>query len=124
MKYLVMLVVDDMEKCPSLFEAWEAAGVSGITIFESTGLGRIRRAFGYRDDLPLMPSLRNLMQSREAHHRTLLALVREEAMIDRLIEATESILGNLNEPDTGILFALPVARVHGIGGWQEGESDE
>ena len=78
--YLVIFVVDEIEHCPELFDAWEEIGVTGVTIIESTGLGRIRRAAGYRDDLPLMPSLRNLLQTQEEHHRTLMVLVKEEAI--------------------------------------------
>jgi hypothetical protein len=88
--------------------------VAGITILESTGLGRIRQGENLRDDLPLMPSLRNLLQTREEHHRTMFTIVNDEQMIDRIFEATERVLGNLNEPNKGILFAVPVARAFGV----------
>jgi len=114
MNYLVIAVVDELEKCPTLMEAWESAGVRGITILESTGLGRIRQGQSLRDDLPLMPSLRNLFQTREEPHRTLFTVVRDEAMVDRIFEATESVLGDLSKPNIGIIFALPVARAMGI----------
>ncbi len=119
MNYLVMLVVDELEHCPAIFDAWEEIGVTGVTILESTGLGRIRRASGYRDDLPLMPSIRNLLQAQEEHHRTLMVLVKKEATIDKIVAATESIIGDLNEPHTGVLFVMPVLRVVGIPGWDE-----
>ena len=114
MNYMVIAVIDELAKCPSILEAWEATGVAGVTILESTGLGRIRKGQGFMDDLPLMPSLRNLMQTREEHHRTLFTVVRDEAMVDRIFEATEMVLGDLKEPNKGILFALPVARTFGI----------
>jgi hypothetical protein len=118
MAYLLMLIVDDLDQCPAIFDAWEAIGITGITILESTGLGRIRKASGYRDDLPLMPSLRNLLQSREEHHRTLMTLIKDEAKIDEAIIATESVLGPLDEPHKGILFVLPVVRVVGVPGFE------
>lgn len=114
MKYMVIAVIDELEKCPSILRAWEDVGVVGITILESTGLGRIRQGEHLRDDLPLMPSLRNLLQTREEHHRTMFTIVDNEAMIDRIFEATETVVGDLNMPHTGILFAVPVARAYGI----------
>jgi len=114
MKYMVIAVVDELEKCPSIMDAWEAIGVVGITILESTGLGRIRKGLNIRDDLPLMPSLRSLMQTREEHHRTIFTIVNEEEMIDRIFKATEMVLGDLNEPNKGILFAVPVFRAFGV----------
>ena len=114
MKYLVIAVIDELAKCPDVLDAWEAAGIRGITILESTGLGRLRQHSPVRDDLPLMPSLRNLFQAREEHHRTLLAVVPSEEWIERIFEATEQAIGNLNEPNKGILFAVPVARAYGL----------
>lgn len=114
MYYLVLLVVDDVNKCPDILDAWEAAGVGGITIIESTGLRRIRHKEGYRDDMPLMPSIRSLLHGQEEHHRTLFSVVQGEEMVDKLVAITESIVGELSEPDTGILFALPLARVVGV----------
>ncbi len=114
MNYLIIAVVDELEKCPTLLEAWESAGAKGITILESTGLGRIRQGKSLRDDLPLMPSLRNLFQTREEPHRTLFTVVHDEAMVDRIFETTQMILGDLDKPNTGIIFALPVTRAMGI----------
>ena len=114
MNYLVIAVVDELEKCPMLLEAWERAGTRGITILESTGLGRVRQGNSLRDDLPLMPSLRNLFQTREEPHRTLFTVVRDEEMVDRIFEATEMILGDLDKPNIGVIFALPVTRAMGI----------
>ena len=51
MYFLVVLIVDDPDDCPALLTAWEEVGVTGISILESSGLGRMRRA-GLRDDLP------------------------------------------------------------------------
>jgi hypothetical protein len=113
MYYLVVFVIDDIEKCPDVFDAWEAAGVRGLTIVESTGLARIKR-FWFRDDLPLMPSIRDLLEEREEHHRTVFSLVEGEEMIDQLITATEKVVGDLNKPGTGIFFAAPVTRVKGL----------
>ena len=63
MSYLVVFVLDDIDRSQDVLDAWESAGVNGITIIESTGLGRVRQA-GIRDDIPLLPSLpRNLQNN-------------------------------------------------------------
>ena len=41
--HLVVCVLSAVDKCPDVLDAWEEAGVSGITILESTGMGQIRR---------------------------------------------------------------------------------
>ncbi|MBI5956839.1 MAG: hypothetical protein HY871_07535 [Chloroflexi bacterium] len=46
-------------------------------------------------------------------HNTLFSVVDDEAVIERTIAATQRIVGDLSQPNTGILFVLPVSRVVG-----------
>lgn len=115
MYYMVMLIVNDLNKCPTVLNAWEAVKAPGITILESTGLGTIRQA-GLRDDLPMMPSLSEIFRPREHRHRTIFSVVEGEEMVDRLVAVTQEILGDLDSPHSGVLFVLPVARVVGFHG--------
>lgn len=114
MNQLIVLIVNDPDDCEPVLEAWEALGVSGVTILESSGLGSIRRA-GMRDDLPLMPSLRDIIEGNEVHHRTLLSVVDNEATLEKMIASAQHIIGDLAEEHTGFLFVLPVTRVVGMG---------
>jgi nitrogen regulatory protein PII len=118
MYHMVLLIVNSVDQCFPVLDAWEALEVGGVTILESTGLGRVRRS-GLRDDLPLMPSLMNLLKSREERHRTLFTVVDSEEKVDQLIEATQKIIGDLNNAHNGVLFVLPVSRVVGLRGGQE-----
>jgi hypothetical protein len=108
---MIIFVLDDVEKFPAVIEAWQKIGCPGITVHETTGLGRIIRQ---RDDLPLMPSLRSLFESSEESHRTIWAVVPDGFDIDALFDATENIVGKLSLPDNGIIFALPIAKVRGL----------
>ena len=112
MSHLVVLVLDSLEQCPSVLDAWEGAGAGGITILESTGLRRVRGAL--RDDLPLFPSIRDLLTSAETRHRTLFAVVRDEATVDRIAAATEEVVGDLSGPNSGLFFVVPVTKVLGL----------
>ena len=118
MYHMILLILDELEQCPSVLDAWDAAGASGITILESTGLARVRKS-ALRDDLPLMPSIDSLLKGREEHHRTLFTVVEGEAQVDRIIEATQVITGNLDEPNSGAMFVLPVTRAVGLRGAQK-----
>jgi nitrogen regulatory protein PII len=123
MYYMVLLIVYNISTCPDVLKAWEAARVPGITILESTGLGSIRQK-GLRDDLPLMPSISDILRSREHHHRTIFSVVEGEEMVERLIEVTQNIMGDLNEPHNGVMFVVPVSRVVGFKGAQARARDK
>lgn len=115
---MVLLIVANPDKVADILDGWEATGVGGITILESTGLGRVRQV-SIRDDMPLMPSLSRLFQHREIRHRTIFTVVESDETVDNLIQVTETILGDLNNPDNGVMFVLPVSRVVGFAGAKE-----
>ena len=113
---MVVLVLDDLHKVARVLEAWREVGVSGITIWDSRGLGRTLHYRRLLDDVPLMPSLDWLLQPREDDHCTLFTLVDCEELVERLIDVTEAITGSLDGEDRGILFVLPVSRAVGVRG--------
>jgi hypothetical protein len=114
MPQLVLFVLNDVNDLEAVLEGWTAVGVSGITIMHTTGMRRLDAHRAARDDLPLFPSLRDLLEQDELHHRTLFTLVEDDAQVDRLVAATEQIVGDLRTGNNGILFTLPVGRVFGL----------
>jgi hypothetical protein len=120
---LIVLVLDDAGKVDDIVSAWLQAGISGVTLLDSAGLGH---EFGkeMRDDLPLMPSLESLLRGREETNRTLITVVPDGFNVDALIAATEAITGPLADPNTGILFTLPVTRARGLHRRRAGRADD
>jgi nitrogen regulatory protein PII len=112
--FLILFILHDAELLEELLDAWEEAGISGATILHSSGLGRVRQSHGWRDDLPLMPSLKSLFDHEEYFSRTLFTIVENEETVDKVLAATEKTIGDLNKPDTGLMVVLPTARVYGI----------
>lgn len=114
MSYLILFILHDLALMNDILNAWEETGVSGVTIFPSTGLARLRENGMLRDDLPLMLSVSKLLERSENTNRTFITIVKEEAMIDKVVEATQRVVGDLNQPNTGILVVLPVLRAYGL----------
>ena len=111
--FFVLFVLHDAEKCDALLTAWEEAGVRGATVLHSTGLGRMR-VNGWMDDMPLFPSLEDFTEHEEYFNRTIFTVVESESSVEKLVKATESIVGELTQPDTGLLVVMPVLRVYGL----------
>ena len=111
---LVLFVLHDAEKLRTLLDAWKQAGVSGATVLFSTGLGRIDQSAALRDDLPLMPSLEDFLPKPERLSRTIFTMIDDETVVDKVIAATEQVVGDLCEPDRGLLMVLPVSQVYGL----------
>ncbi|MBI3244193.1 MAG: hypothetical protein HYZ49_18075 [Chloroflexi bacterium] len=113
MPQLAVLIIHDPTKLTDVLNAWVDAGITGVTILDSSGLGHLLPG-ETRDDLPLFPSLADLLQSAEERHRTIFSVIADDFDLNRLVAATETILGQLAEPNTGILFVTPVTRVWGL----------
>lgn len=113
MPTMVILVLDNIDRLEGVLDAWWDAGVPGITILDSSGSAQYYRQRGARDDLPIFPSLSSLIGPQEVHNRTLFAVTPDEYQVERLFDATEAVLGSLELPHNGIMFALPVMHVRG-----------
>ena len=113
MTHLLVFVLDNIDQYPDILEAWEAAGIPGMTILYSTGLGRLRQR-ALRDDLPLMPGLDDLLAAQEFHHRTLFSVIEDETVLQRVIDATRAVIGDFSRHHTGLLFVVPVTQALGL----------
>lgn len=111
--YLILFVLDNPDKLQDLLDAWEDAGTGGATVLVSTGMQRVRGG-AIRDDIPLMPGLDDFYKRIEEHHRTLFTIVEDDDVLDKVVKATQSVVGDLNQPNTGILVVLPATQVYGI----------
>ncbi|MEW5938846.1 MAG: hypothetical protein AB1750_04235 [Chloroflexota bacterium] len=111
--YLILLVLNDPDMLENLLIAWEEKGVQGATVLFSTGLGRLRHLKGWRDDMPLIPSLSDFYEAPENLNRTIFTTARDEEEMDAILAATKNAIGDLNESKTGLLLVLPLAKVYG-----------
>jgi hypothetical protein len=107
--YMVMFVLDNPQRLDELLAAWTAAGILGATIIESTGVRRrqtqaLHMRFLFQAANPLV----------EEGHATLFAIVADEDQARNCLQATESLVGDLSEPDTGVFAAWPLALVKGL----------
>ena len=111
---MILFVLNDPSKVRDLLNAWKEAGAGGATVLFSTGMGRISPAAPLRDDLPLMPSLSNFYGNEEGLSRTLFTVVNDEETVTRIIAATHTVVGALDQPDTGLLVIMPVELAEGL----------
>lgn len=112
--YLILFILNNPDQCEEVLTAWEKVGVSGVTILQSTGLGRYRQKAGLREDIPLIPRLTEFFEHDEDQHRTFFTAVKNHSLVEKILHATEAIVGDLEDPDTGIMFVLPILEAYGI----------
>lgn len=110
--HMVMFVIDNPDLLDQVLDAWETIEVSGVTIIESTGINRLAKA--RQVGAPFMAGINRMMSSNMEGHYTLFTIVKGQEMVNACIRAAESVVGNLDEPNSGVLAAWPVSYVKGV----------
>lgn len=111
---MVMFVLQDSDRLDEVLDAWRARGVTGVTILETIGAhGRRQRQrfIGARYAFGMGQGATQL----QVGNHTLLAIVPDEDTVRACLAAAESIVGDLDTANTGVLAAWPLALVKGIG---------
>lgn len=110
--YALLFVLDDPDRLDEVLTAWADIGVRGVTIMESTGWQRRRiqqSMLGVRFDFASLVG-----GTRLENHMTLFVVVESRAIVQNALQAAESIVGDLDEPNTGILVAWPIEIIKGL----------
>lgn len=96
------------EICKELTEE----GVHGGTIIDGTGMASIIENM---DDLPIFGMLRSILSDDDEHEvvKVMLFVVSDEEA--QKARTTINRVVGLDEPNTGIMFAVPVSFVEGLG---------
>jgi nitrogen regulatory protein PII len=115
---MIMLVLDDPNRLDQVLDAWNAVGIRGATIIESTGINRRRMA--RQVGALFMEGINRLIGSEEESHYTMLVIVPDEQTVQDCLEAVEKITGDLDLPNTGVMAAWPLTFVKGLPDIKEG----
>lgn len=109
--YLLIMVLDDLEHLNEVLSAWTDAGVPGITILESTGVNRVLER-GNADIV--FAGFSQIFGGGRVGHNTIFSIIEDLDIAERAVAATEKVVGTMETPHTGIVFAVPVAKGWGV----------
>lgn len=109
--HMIMLVIDDPDFLDEVIKAWRSAGVTGATILES--MGAYRRETGHIRGRYLfgMPALAETVGRAQY---TLFAIVPDQRTAELTLQATEEVMGDLTQPDTGVFAAWELSLAKGV----------
>lgn len=108
--YLLVMVLDDVVHRDDVLQAWVDAGVRGVTILESTGINRVLQR---SEAQPMFMGFSQIFGGARVGHNTLFAVIESMEIAEAAVEATQRVVGDLSEPDTGVVFVVPVSRLWG-----------
>lgn len=106
--YMIMFVLDNPDFLPAILKKWTENEIMGATIVESSG--------AYRQLRKHIPMRYGYGQSEieERGNITIFLIVNELHKIQVCLGVIEEIVGNLDDPNTGIFTAWPLLFTKGI----------
>jgi nitrogen regulatory protein P-II 1 len=104
---LLFIVLNTPEKLEEVLEGLIEVGVTGATVVDSVGMGRII------EDVPLFAGMRNLFRGARPRNNTIISVIRDDQSRETL-KVLDTILECSREKGNGIAFVLPIDKVIGI----------
>jgi len=106
---LLIAVINQEEKLDEILSGLVELGVTGATLIDSEGMGRV-----LTHDIPIFAGLDTLASRSRPKNQTILSVIRDDHTADRVIALLQEICGDFEDPATGIVFTIPVSRVVGL----------
>jgi len=105
---LFVCIINRPEAVEDVIAAFVEIGVTGCTIVDSKGMGKI-----ITQDIPIFSGFKNMFSGTRESNVTIFSVM-DSGLVDEAIKIIEEIYVSFSEPDSGIVFTLPVNRVKGL----------
>lgn len=107
--HLLIAVINQEEKLEDVLAGFLEIGVTGATVINSEGMGRLLAS-----EVPIFAGLAALQRRTRPRNQTVFAVIQDEAKVDAALALLQDVCGSLDQPGTGIAFTVPVTRVVGL----------
>jgi len=110
--HLLVLVLERNEVLPDILEKLYDVGVTGTTVLNSVGMGRLLAQYG--KDSTVGKLVKEKLRKGNYTNKTLFAVIRSDEILFDAIDTIQEIVGDLEKPDTGIMFTIKLDKVFGL----------
>ena len=110
MMQLLVIVLNKLECLDKLLTALEKEHIPGATILDSRGMAQ-------QLELRFLGSLRMLMNPAHKENK-MIFMVLDGEKVRTVSRVVNEVTGGLDQPDSGILFTVPISYVEGLGKYQ------
>ena len=107
---LLILILKQVDLMNDILQELKEAGIRGCTQLDAKGMGE---ALMNAEDFPMFGALRQMLNNEEREQVKLLLFVVQD---DEVVPTSKTIkkVVDLDKPNTGILFSLPIYYCEGL----------
>ena len=106
---LIVVVLNKTEHLEDLLSGFLEIGVSGATVIDSAGMGRI-----LSHDVPIFAGLRSAFPGTSPGNKTILTVTADD-LVDDVLAVVEDVCGSFDEAGSGVVFVVAVEHARGVG---------
>ena len=106
---LLVFVLNKPDELEPLLKAFVDIGIKGATVIDTQGMATF---FDKTEDLPMFGSLKMLVNKNHKSNKTIFVVLNHD-LVKTAIQTIKDVVGDLSEPNVGILFTLPLSHVEG-----------
>ena len=99
---LIVVILNKAELLEDLLSAFLEIGISGATVIDSNGMGKILTS-----QIPIFAGLRDAFPGASSVNKNILLVVKENQITDVEI-VLEDVCGSFDETGKGIYFCIPL----------------
>lgn len=105
---LVIIFLNKVEYLEELLTGFLELGVSGATVVDSVGMGRI-----ISHNVPIFAGLRSAFPGSSPGNKVIMAVVDGE-QVEEIADLAEEVCGSFDSPATGLMISLPIGMTRGF----------
>ena len=108
---LLVYIMKKTELLPQVLAGFMREGITGTTVLDSQGALQLIHQKGVEDP-PIFGSLRSFLNP-QGNAEKMILVVLEDALCEKAFQVIRETV-DIEKPDTGIFFTLPVSHVEGL----------
>lgn len=109
---MLVAIIENPENINPILDRFFEEDIPGATVIDSRGMGHM-----IADHTSIFSRFTDLTGGEGAskHNNVLFTIIKEEEQMMQAKEIIKTVVGDLDEPDTGLIFTIPVNSIEGFG---------
>ncbi|TCK98797.1 hypothetical protein EDC19_1236 [Natranaerovirga hydrolytica] len=99
---LLIAIINNPEKVVDILDEFYKVEINGATVMDSTGMAHIMANY-----VPFFSRFAEVGDEPTAN-KSIFVVIHSEDQLLKAIQSIEKIIGDLNEPDTGVVMTVPI----------------
>lgn len=109
---LLVVILKSEHRIKKVIQELARSGIKGGTILEGTGMAE---SLVQMQDLPVLGTLRRMLSAEEFDTSHVMLFALKDEQLQKATTVIKEVVGSFKEPNTGIMFAVPISYIEGLG---------